>query len=79
MPASPAAGTATREDMLRDLARIAEFFRRAEPQSPLSLTLEEAIRRARLSWPELLQEVVPNEDARNAMLVMLGIRPTKPG
>lgn len=73
-----AARTATREDMLRDLARIAEFFRRSEPQSPLSLTLEEAIRRARLSWPELLQEVVPNEDARNAMLVMLGIRPTKP-
>lgn len=68
--------SATREDMLRDLARIADFFRQAEPQSPLALTLEEAIRRARLTWPELLQEVVPNEDARNAMLVMLGIRPT---
>ncbi len=72
---APAARAATREDMLRDLARIAEFFRKSEPQSPLSLTLEEAIRRARLSWPELLVEVVPNEDARNAMLVMLGIRP----
>lgn len=71
-PAGSAARTATRADMLRDLARIAEFFRRAEPQSPLPLTLDEAIRRARLSWPELLREVVPNEDARNAMLVMPG-------
>jgi len=71
-------GTATREDMLRDLARIAAFFRKAEPQSPLSMTLEDAIRRARLSWPELLEEVVPNEDARHAMLIMLGIRPPKP-
>ena len=69
---------ASREDMLQELARIAEFFRHTEPQSPLSLTLEEAVRRARLSWPELLAEVVPNEDARNAMLIMLGIRPTKP-
>ena len=78
---SPAAAAlarpVTREDMLRELARIADFFRAAEPQSPLSLTLDEAVRRARLSWPELLQEVVPNEEARNAMLLMLGIRPTK--
>ena len=67
----------TREDMLRDLARIADYFRRFEPQSPLSLTLDEAIRRARLSWNELLEEVVASQDARNAMLVQLGIRPKK--
>ena len=75
--AKPAAEGATREDMLRELARIAAYFRRAEPQSPLSLTLEEAIRRAKLSWPELLQEIIPNVEQRNSMLTVLGIRPPK--
>jgi type VI secretion system protein ImpA len=83
-PAGPpdAARTArpvTREDMLRELERIADFFRRTEPHSPLAYTLEEAVRRGRLTWPELLSEVVPDDKVRSAMLVMLGIRPAPPG
>ncbi len=70
---------ATREDMLRELERIADFFRRTEPHSPMAYTLEEAVRRGRLTWPELLSEVVPDDKARSAMLVMLGIRPAPPG
>jgi type VI secretion system protein ImpA len=69
----------TREDMLRELERIADFFRRTEPHSPLAYTLEEAVRRGRLTWPELLSEVVPDDKVRSAMLVMLGIRPAPPG
>jgi type VI secretion system protein ImpA len=65
--------------MLRELERIADFFRRTEPHSPLAYTLEEAVRRGRLSWPELLAEVVPDDKVRSGMLVMLGIRPAKPG
>jgi type VI secretion system protein ImpA len=65
----------TREDMLRELQQIADFFRRTEPHSPMAYTLEEAVRRGRLTWPELLSEVVPDDKARSAMLVMLGIRP----
>ena len=76
-PPVTSARSANRDDMLRDLGRIADYFRKFEPQSPLSLTLDEAIRRARLSWPELLEEVVANEDVRNTMLVQLGIRPRK--
>jgi type VI secretion system protein ImpA len=66
-----------RDDMLNELSKIADYFRKSEPQSPLSLTLDEAVRRARLSWPELLEEVMENEDTRNTMLVNLGIRPRK--
>jgi type VI secretion system protein ImpA len=61
--------------MLRELARIADHFRRTEPHSPLAYTLDEAVRRARLTWPELVAEVVPDAAARTAMLTMLGIRP----
>lgn len=65
----------TRDEMLASLAAIAEFFRVHEPHSPLSYTLDEAVRRGRLSWPELLGEVVPDPEARAVILSQLGIRP----
>ncbi|HKM70079.1 MAG TPA: type VI secretion system protein TssA, partial [Stellaceae bacterium] len=52
-----AGGLASREDALRALAQIAEFFRRTEPLSPITYTLQEAVRRSRLTWPELLEEI----------------------
>jgi type VI secretion system protein ImpA len=76
-PASTPAvgGLASREDALRALAQIAEFFRRTEPLSPISYTLQEAVRRSRMTWPELLEEVVPDQTSRSAILSSLGIRP----
>jgi type VI secretion system protein ImpA len=65
----------TREDALRELGRVAEFFRRTEPHSPLAYTLEEAVRRGRMTLPELLMEILPDEDTRSQMLSRLGIRP----
>jgi type VI secretion system protein ImpA len=68
-------GALTREAALRELDRIAEYFRRTEPHSPLAYTLEEAVRRGRMSLAELLAEVLPDADVRNGMLQRLGIRP----
>jgi type VI secretion system protein ImpA len=68
----------TREDALRVLGEIADYFRRTEPHSPISYTLDEAVRRGRLTWPELLQEVVADMNTRNSILTMLGIRPAPP-
>jgi type VI secretion system protein ImpA len=65
----------TREDALASLTEIAEFFRRTEPQSPLAYTIDEAIRRGRLSWPELLGELVSDANVRNNILNSLGIKP----
>jgi type VI secretion system protein ImpA len=74
--ASPTpAGAMTRESALRDLDRIAEYFRKTEPHSPLAYTLEDAVRRGRMSLPELLAEVLPDAEARNGLLMRLGIRP----
>ncbi len=69
------AAVASREDALRALENIATFFRKTEPLSPLSYTLDEAVRRGRMTWPELLEEVVADRDSRNAILNTLGIRP----
>lgn len=68
----------SREDYLRQLAEIADYFRRTEPNSPLAYTLNDAVRRARLAWPELLTELVPEESTRVAILTALGIKPPEP-
>jgi type VI secretion system protein ImpA len=75
---APPRRLATRDDALRALGEIADFFRRTEPHSPIAYTLDEAVRRGRLSWPELLQEVVADMNTRNNILTMLGIRPPPP-
>ena len=59
-------------------ARSPSIFRRTEPHSPISYTLDEAVRRGRLTWPELLDEVVADMNTRNSILTMLGIRPPPP-
>ncbi len=74
-PPDAAGAIATREDALRQVERLAEFFRRTEPQSPLSYTLADAVRRARMPLPELLAEVMGDDAGRAALLSALGIRP----
>ncbi len=69
---------AGREQALRQLGEIAAWFRRAEPNSPLAYTLDEAVRRGRMSWPDLMAEMIPDESTRHALLTSLGIRPTAP-
>ena len=66
---------ASREDALRRLDEITAFFRRTEPYSPVAFTLEEAMRRARLTWPEWLAEAVPDRQQRDAIMIRLGLRP----
>jgi type VI secretion system protein ImpA len=69
---------ASREDALKVLSNIATFFRKTEPLSPLSYTLDEAVRRGRMTWPELLEEIVADRDSRDSILIKLGIRPPPP-
>jgi type VI secretion system protein ImpA len=64
----------TRDDAIRTLEEIAEFFRKTEPHSPLAFTLDDAVRRARMPLPELLAEILPDAGARKTMLTTLGIR-----
>jgi type VI secretion system protein ImpA len=84
-PAAAGGGTGprqirTREDALAVLVEVAAYFRRTEPQSPLAYTIDDAVRRARLSWPELLDELVADPSMRDAILISLGIKPAgEPG
>ncbi|HYZ64300.1 MAG TPA: type VI secretion system protein TssA [Acetobacteraceae bacterium] len=64
-----------RDALLDEILRISAVFRASEPNAPLSFTLDEAVRRARLSWPELLRELLPDVAARSAVLVGAGVHP----
>ncbi len=72
----PGFNPAGREQALRTLEQLAEFFQKTEPHSFLAYTLADAARRGRMSLPQLLAEVMSDETARTAMLTALGIRPT---
>jgi type VI secretion system protein ImpA len=65
----------SRNDALARLEGIAAYFRRTEPFSPVAPILEEAVRRARLSWAEWLTEAVPDKMQRDMILNRLGLRP----
>ncbi|WP_106743534.1 ImpA family type VI secretion system protein [Yoonia maritima] len=81
-PAATGAGTPTagrietREDALRTLSDVARFFRRTEPHSPMSHTIETLVRRGRMDFMTLLTELIPDENARVSFLTTAGIKDT---
>jgi type VI secretion system protein ImpA len=62
-----------REEAFQGLLRVAEFFKRTEPHSPVSYALEQAVRWGRMSLPDLLKELVPEEAVREQMFKRVGI------
>lgn len=77
MPALAAAPALnlTRDDCLVILQRVADFFVRTEPQAPTGTQLHDLVRRARLSFDQLLEESVPDYDARSDVYLRLGVKP----
>lgn len=67
-----------REEALRTLAKVAAYFRVTEPHSPIAFALEDLIRRARMTLPELLAELLPDANARRVFLTSAGIKPDLP-
>ena len=68
----------TRDDALKQLLKIADFFKRTEPHSPIAYTLEDLVRRGRMTLPDLLSELISDEEARSGFLMRAGIRPPQP-
>jgi type VI secretion system protein ImpA len=69
----------SREDALRQLLQLAEFFRTSEPQSPISSMLEETVRRARMSFSDLLAELLQDKAVWRLALTNAGIKPPQEG
>ncbi|WP_088685679.1 type VI secretion system protein TssA [Rhizobium sp. R634] len=65
----------SREEAFELLAAVARYFRRTEPHSPISMSIETLVRRGRMDFSELLAELLPEQHARNAVLTAAGIQP----
>jgi type VI secretion system protein ImpA len=63
-----------REDAFQQLMRVAEFFRRTEPHSPVSYALEQAVRWGRMPLPELIRELVTDESVRRDLFRRTGMK-----
>lgn len=72
---SSSASISGREDAFQTLMRVADFFKRTEPHSPVSYALEQAVRWGRMPLPELLEELVEDSSARYQLYKLVGIKP----
>lgn len=63
-----------REHALKMLGAIASYFRQTEPQSILPYMLERAQQLGRLSFPELLKELINDDSARLAAYKLMGVK-----
>jgi len=64
----------SRESAINNLSEIAEYFKKTEPHSPMSYAIEQVIRWSELTLPELLQELITDNDARNGFFKLSGIQ-----
>jgi type VI secretion system protein ImpA len=65
----------TREDAFRTLLQVAEYFRRNEPHTPVSYALEQVVRWGKMSLPDLLLELIPEDSPRSNLYRLVGIKP----
>ena len=65
---------ANREQALNNLLQVAAYFRKAEPHSPVSYALEQAVRWGKLSLPNLLRDLVADTSVLAEMYRRMGIQ-----
>lgn len=75
IPGRPIAESiSSREEAFEILLAVARYFRKVEPHSPISLSLETLVRRGKMSFSDLLAELLPDAHQRQAVLTAAGIR-----
>ena len=63
-----------RAGALAAIISAADYFERAEPLSPIGPALRDVHRRARLTFHELMLEVIPEDDRRESFYLHCGIK-----
>src|SRR5262249_30610270 len=64
-----------REDALRRLTSVANYFRKAEPHSPVAYILERAVGWGRMPLKKWLKEVIKDENTLGNIRKLLGVKP----
>jgi type VI secretion system protein ImpA len=65
----------SRDDAFNLLTKVADFFRSTEPHSIVSYAVDQAVRWGRMPLPDLLAELITEENPRKALYKQVGIRP----
>ncbi len=73
-PGAAAGPIAGRDDALRRLTEVAEYFRMTEPHSPISHLIQRTVRWGHMPLPDLLQEIVKDDDVLSRIWDTLGIQ-----
>lgn len=73
-----AGAISSRDQAFQMLEKVSQYFRKAEPHSPVSYAIEQAIRWGRMSLPELLDSLMDdsnssNAEAKEAMFRLVGL------
>ena len=63
----------SREAALNKLLEVADYFQAAEPHSPLPYVLQRAVRWGRMPLPELIKEMISDEQALRSVFDLTGI------
>jgi type VI secretion system protein ImpA len=71
---APSGAPHTREEAFDQLLRIARWFRTTEPHSPIAASIETLVRRGRMDFVQLLEELIPDEHTRAGVLSSAGIK-----
>jgi type VI secretion system protein ImpA len=72
----PGGPPVNREEALRRLDQVGEYFRTHEPHSPVALLVARAARWGRMPLEEVLKEVIPDQSALAKIWETLGVRPS---
>ncbi|USD67510.1 type VI secretion system protein TssA [Vibrio sp. SCSIO 43136] len=62
-----------RNEAIDELKKIARFFKATEPHSPMAYAIEQVVRWSDLALPDLLQELIVDNDARAGYFRLTGI------
>jgi type VI secretion system protein ImpA len=64
----------SRADALRQLAAVADYFRRTEPHSPVSYLIQRAVRWGAMPLEAWLQNVIHDESVLDQLRETLGLK-----
>ena len=64
----------SRADALRQLAAVADYFRRTEPHSPVSYLVQRAVRWGEMPLEAWLQNVIHDESVLDQLRETLGLK-----
>jgi type VI secretion system protein ImpA len=79
-PGGVAAGNVqSREAAFKELLKIADFFARTEPHSPVSYALKQVVAWGRMPLPDLLSELIEEQTVRDTLFKRTGIQRPKQG